>query len=207
MTQQMSAIGRIATDPKLFTPHGGAPFCTFRLACTERRFDQQRNEWIDGDTNWFTVNSFRNLAQHAHLSFQKGDRIVVSGKLRVRAWESEERRGISVEIDADGLGHDVRFGISSFTKQPASLAGAGGDLGTEPEDENGETAALASAPVAGGGEANADAGGADSASSGDTSGFVPTEGVSPFLPAGTGVSTAAQSYQAASQAARTELSA
>ncbi len=117
MSQHVSAVGQVATEPKLYTPSGGVQFCTFRLASTERRFDAGRKEWIDGDTNWFTVNSFRSLAVHASASFSKGDRVVVTGRLRVRQWETDEKKGNSVEIDVDGIGHDVRWGVSTFTKQ------------------------------------------------------------------------------------------
>lgn len=116
MSHNFSAIGQVATEPRLFTPAGGAEFCTFRLASGERRYDTTKQEWVDTDPNWFTVNTFRGLARHAHRSLRKGDRVVVAGKLRVRQWESEEKRGTTVEIDADGLGHDMRFGTSSFTK-------------------------------------------------------------------------------------------
>ncbi|KUF08032.1 single-stranded DNA-binding protein [Leucobacter sp. G161] len=125
MSQHFSTIGQIATDPKLFTPAGGAAFCTFRLASTERRYDVGKQEWTDTETNWFTVNTFRSLAQHAKSSFSKGDRVVVTGKLRVRAWEADEKRGTSVEIDADGIGHDVRFGVSVFVKNPVPEAREG----------------------------------------------------------------------------------
>lgn len=121
MSQQISAIGQVATEPKFFASENGVPFCTFRLASTERRFDSQKNEWVDGDTNWFTINAFRTLATHAKESFSTGDRIVVSGRLRVKAWTKDEKKGTSVEIDADGLGHDIRWGVSKFSKQAAKL--------------------------------------------------------------------------------------
>lgn len=138
MSQHITAIGQIATDPKLFTPESGVPFCTFRLACTERRFDGKTNEWIDGVTNWFTVNAFRSLAVHAKESFAKGDRLIVGGRLRVRRWEKDEKAGNSVEIDADGIGHDVRWGVSSFEKRTAS--GEGGDGSGEGADAPSEVA-------------------------------------------------------------------
>ncbi|KAM9862697.1 Single-stranded DNA-binding protein [Leucobacter sp. BZR 635] len=121
MSQQFSAVGQIATTPKLFTPAGGAEFCTFRLASAARRYDAAKQEWIDGDTNWFTVNTFRSLATHAKISLEKGDRIVVTGKLRVRQWTAEAKSGTSVEIDAEGIGHDLRFGSSRFAKMPGAM--------------------------------------------------------------------------------------
>lgn len=122
MSQHISVIGQVATEPKLFSPEGGVQFCTFRLACTERRFDSQKGEWVDAETNWFTINSFRTLATHSKESFMKGDRVIVSGRLRVRNWEKEEKRGTSVEIDIDGIGHDVRWGVSTFLKRAAASA-------------------------------------------------------------------------------------
>lgn len=134
MSQNFSAIGQVATEPRLFTPAGGAEFCTFRLASGERRYDTTKQEWVDTDPNWFTVNTFRGLARHAHRSLRKGDRVVVAGKLRVRQWESEEKRGTTVEIDADGLGHDMRFGTSSFTKT------VGGEHQAPPKRDDSPTA-------------------------------------------------------------------
>lgn len=136
MSQHLSTIGVVATDPKLFTPAGGAEFCTFRLACTERRFDGQKQTWVDGETNWYTVNTFRALAVHAHGSLSKGDRVVLSGRLRVRSWEKDEKRGTSVEIDADGIGHDLRWGTSTFTKRSGQSEPAGSPAPeqTGPED-------------------------------------------------------------------------
>lgn len=132
MSHHFSTIGQVATDPKLFTPAGGAEFCTFRLASGERRFDAEKQEWVDADPNWFTVNTFRSLARHAQRSLRKGDRVVVAGRLRVRQWETEEKRGTSVEIDADGIGHDMRFGVSYFTKTIGVEPGA-----TQKEEANG----------------------------------------------------------------------
>lgn len=129
MSHNLSLVGQIATDPKFFTPQGGAEFCTFRLASTERRYDANSQEWVDGDTNWFTVNTFRSLARHANRSFKKGDRVVLTGKLRVRTWEKDEKRGTSVEVDAEGIGHDVRFGVSAFTKAMSAEAPAGQPTG------------------------------------------------------------------------------
>lgn len=123
MTTTISVVGTIATDPKLITPASGTKLCSFRLASDERRFDREKQEWVDGSTNWFGVVAFRGLAEHAHGSFRKGDRILVTGRLRMRPWEKEDRRGVSVEIEADALGHDVRWGVSSFAKRVGQRSG------------------------------------------------------------------------------------
>ena len=129
MSQHISVIGQIATEPKLFTPAGGAEFCTFRLASSDRRFDAATGAWVDGHTNWFTVNTFRGLARHAKQAFKKGDRVVFAGKLRLRDWEHEGKRGTAVEVDAEGVGHDVRFGVTAFLKASEVAAGPTPDDG------------------------------------------------------------------------------
>jgi single-strand DNA-binding protein len=86
------------------------------LASSQRRFDRNQNKWIDGETNWFTVTAFRQLAINSAGSINKGDRLVVAGKLRVRDWDNGERAGTSVEVEADSLGHDLTWGSAVFTR-------------------------------------------------------------------------------------------
>lgn len=117
MTTSISVVGTIATEPKLITPASGSTLCSFRLASDERWFDKDKQEWVDGNTNWFGVIAFRSLGAHASESFHQGDRVIVSGRLRMRAWEKDDRRGIAVEIEADAIGHDVRWGVSKFEKR------------------------------------------------------------------------------------------
>lgn len=117
MSTTVTVIGTIATDPRTTSAPGKATFCTFRLASTDRRFDREQNLWVDGETNWFTVNAFRSLAAHAGASFTKGQRVVVHGRLRVRRWETEEKSGTSVEIEADAIGHDLRWGVTAFSRR------------------------------------------------------------------------------------------
>lgn len=134
MSISFSAVGTIATAPKLVTSDHRAAFCTFRVACNDRRYDREQGKWVDGDTNWLTINAFRGLALHAEESFSKGDRVIIHGRLRVRKWESAEKSGVAVEVDADALGHDVRWGVSQFTKRSNSPSSDGPeeDAGAEP---------------------------------------------------------------------------
>ena len=73
-------------------------------------------EWVDGETNWYTITSFRTLAINTATSISKGDRIVVSGTLRIRDWDNGERVGTSVELEASNIGHDLVWGTSTFTR-------------------------------------------------------------------------------------------
>ncbi|WP_053352921.1 single-stranded DNA-binding protein [Leucobacter musarum] len=120
MTTTVCVVGTVATTPKLISTPGKVTLCTFRIAATERKYDRERSQWVDGETNWMTVNTFRGLADHSAASFSTGDRVIVNGRLRVRAWETEEKSGTSVEVEADAIGHDLRWGTSTFAKQNAT---------------------------------------------------------------------------------------
>lgn len=152
MTTPICIVGTIATDPKLSRTGSQVAFCSFRVASNERRFDREQGQWIDGETNWFTVNSFRGLAEHASESFSKGDRVVVSGRVRMRRWESGEKSGTAVEVEAEAFGHDLRWGVSSFTKRSGAAAGA--ERGT-PGGRTDSATATGSTPAEGSGAQSA----------------------------------------------------
>jgi single-strand DNA-binding protein len=116
MSELLSVTGLVATTPRHLVTQDGLPITSFRLASSQRRFDRNQNKWIDGETNWYTVTSFRQLAVNSSMSVSKGDRIAVQGKLRVRDWDNGERAGTSVEIEADSIGHDLAWGNSAFTR-------------------------------------------------------------------------------------------
>ena len=116
MAETYTAVGLVATTPRNIVTPEGLSVTSFRLASGSRRFDKDSGAWTDGDTNWFTVVAFRQLADNANQSLAKGDRVWVSGRLKVRDWDNGERTGTTVEIEADCLGHDLLFGTSAFER-------------------------------------------------------------------------------------------
>jgi len=116
MSEQISVTGLVATTPRHLVTQDGLPITSYRLASSSRRFDRSQNKWVDGETNWYTVSAFRQLAINSAGSINKGDRVLVVGKLRVRDWDNGERAGTSVEIEAEAVGHDLSWGSSSFTR-------------------------------------------------------------------------------------------
>ena len=116
MSELITVSGLVATTPRHLVTQDGLPITSFRLASSQRRFDRSQNKWVDGETNWYTITAFRQLAVNASHSVTKGERIVVHGKLRVRDWDNGERAGTSVEIEADVLGHDLSWGTAVFTR-------------------------------------------------------------------------------------------
>ena len=116
MSENLYVTGLVATSPRHLVTQDGLPITSFRLASSQRRFDRAQNKWLDGETNWFTITGFRQLAINSANSVSKGDRVVVVGKLRLRDWDNGERAGTSVEIEADSIGHDLSWGSSKFTR-------------------------------------------------------------------------------------------
>lgn len=126
MSDIISVTGLVATTPRHITTSEGLAITSFRLASSQRRYDRTQQRWIDADTNWYTVSCFRGLASNAAGSVVKGDRIMVSGRLKIRDWENTDRSGTTVEIEADNLGHDLFWGTSTFTRTLTSGADASG---------------------------------------------------------------------------------
>ena len=111
----ISVSGLIATTPRHIITQDGLPITSFRLASTVDRYDGNGNI-VQGETNWFTITAFHSLALNASSSLSKGDRITLTGNLRVRDWDNGERAGTSVEIEASSIGHDLAWGTSEFTR-------------------------------------------------------------------------------------------
>lgn len=116
MNDTITIRGIVATAPRHLVTGTGLSITSFRLASPSRRWDRATSAWTNGDTNWFTVTAFRTLATNVQESIVKGDRVIVTGRLRVRPWERENRSGVAVEIDGDGIGHDLAFGRSQWRK-------------------------------------------------------------------------------------------
>jgi single-strand DNA-binding protein len=122
MTDTITLTGLVATDPRHVVTSEGLAITSFRLASTQRRFDRGQEKWIDGDTNWYTITTFRQLAMNCAGSIKKGERVVVTGRLRIREWQSGERTGLNIDVEADALGHDLAWGTSAFSRSISATA-------------------------------------------------------------------------------------
>lgn len=116
MTDTITLTGLVATSPRHIVTSEGLTITSFRLASNQRRFDRAQNAWVDGDTNWYTVTAFRQLGTHVASSIEKGQRVIVVGRVRIRDWESGEKSGTTIEIDAEAVGHDLTWGRATFTR-------------------------------------------------------------------------------------------
>ena len=146
MPDAITLTGLVATTPRHLVTSEGLPITSFRLASTQRRFDRPQQKWIDGETNWYTVTAFRQLALNSNASVEKGQRVLVTGRLKIRDWENGERTGTTVEIEAEAIGHDLAWGTAAFTRSvsTATIAPAEPDA---PAAEEFPTEASLEAPV------------------------------------------------------------
>jgi single-strand DNA-binding protein len=120
MSDTITITGFVGTEPRHTQTAEGLAVTNFRLASTQRKYDRSQAKWVDGDTNWFTVSAFRQLAVNAAGSLHKGDRVFVSGRLKVRDWAAGDRAGTSVDIEADSMGHDLLWGTTMYTRSIVS---------------------------------------------------------------------------------------
>jgi single-strand DNA-binding protein len=120
---QVMLVGNLTDDPELrFTPNGAA-VANFRLAVTPRI--REGDSWKDGETSFFRINVWRQQAENAAETLQKGARCIVVGRLRTRSWETPEGEKRSVtEVEADEIGPSLKFATAKVER--SSKGGSGG---------------------------------------------------------------------------------
>lgn len=96
---------------------GETPVGSFRVASTPRRYQRRTDSWVDGEVQWYTVNTWRALADHCAQSLRRGDPVVVHGKLTSRTWTgSTGVPATSLEVEASFVGHDLTRGVTRFSR-------------------------------------------------------------------------------------------
>ena len=162
----ITVIGNLTDDPELrFTPSGAA-VAKFRVASTPRFLDRQSGEWKDGEPLFLACNIWRDAAEHVAESLQRGARVIVTGRLRQRSYETREgEKRTVIELEVDEIGPSLRYATAKVQKMARSggSGGFGASGGGRPQGGNGgnfddpwATAAPASGSRSGGGNSNFD---------------------------------------------------
>jgi len=128
---QITVVGNLTGDPELrFTPSGAA-VANFTVASTTRVLDKQTNEWKDGDTVFLRCNVWRQYAENVAESLTRGMRVIVTGRLKVRQYETRDGgKGTSVECEVDDVGPVLRYATAKVNK--VSRGGGFGDSSGAP---------------------------------------------------------------------------
>ena len=124
---QITIAGNLVDDPELrFTP-SGQPVAKFRVASTPRFRDNSTGEWKDGDSLFLTCNVWRQAAENVAESLTRGMRVIVSGRLRQRSYETKEGEKRTVyEVEVDDVGPSLRNASAKVNRVARSAAGDGG---------------------------------------------------------------------------------
>lgn len=120
----ITIIGNLVEDPILrFTP-AGAAVCNFRVASTPRRYNSQTNQWEDGEAMFLTCNAWKQLGENTAESLAKGMRVIVTGKLKQRSFQTREGENRSVfEIDVEEVGPSLRYATTQVNRNPREGGG------------------------------------------------------------------------------------
>jgi len=124
----ITIAGNLVNDPEIRFTSGGQAVATFRVASTPRTRDNSTGEWRDGDTLFLTVIAWRQMAENVAESLQRGMRVLVTGRLRQRSYETREGEKRTVyEVEADDVGPSLRSASAKVTR--ATRTGDGGGSG------------------------------------------------------------------------------
>ena len=121
----ITVVGNLTGDPELrFTPSGAA-VANFTIASTPRSFDRQANEWKDGEALFLRASVWREFAEHVAGSLTKGSRVIATGRLKQRSYETREgEKRTVIELEVDEIGPSLRYATAKVTK--ASRGDGGG---------------------------------------------------------------------------------
>ena len=123
----ITVVGNLTADPELrFTPSGAA-VANFTVASTPRTFDKNSGEWKDGEALFLRCNIWRQSAENVAESLTRGMRVIVSGRLRQRSYETKEGEKRTVyEVEVDDVGPSLRNASAKVNRVARSGAGDGG---------------------------------------------------------------------------------
>jgi single-strand DNA-binding protein len=156
----ITVVGNLTADPELrFTPSGAA-VASFTIASTPRQFDRASNEWKDGDALFLRCSIWRQAAENVAESLTRGMRVVATGRLKQRSFETREgEKRTVIELDVDEVGPSLRYATAKVNRTARGSDTGGGGFGGSGSGGGGGGSAPAddpwgSAPPAGGGFAD-----------------------------------------------------
>ncbi|KRB36978.1 UNVERIFIED_CONTAM: single-stranded DNA-binding protein [Microbacterium sp. SLM126] len=153
----ITVVGNLTADPELRYTQNGLPVANFTIASTPRNFDRATSEWKDGEALFLRASVWREFAEHVAGSLTKGSRVIATGRLKQRSYETKEgEKRTSIELEIDEIGPSLRYATAQVTR----AAGGGGQsrggqaqVADEPWSTPGSANAGGNAGNAGGGDA------------------------------------------------------
>lgn len=113
----ITVVGNVTADPELRFTNAGAAVANFTVASTSRTFDKQSGEWRDGEALFLRCNVWRQPAEHVAETLTRGMRVIVTGRLRQRSFETREgEKRTVVELEVDEVGPSLRYATAKVAK-------------------------------------------------------------------------------------------
>ena len=122
----VTVVGNLTADPELrFT--SGVALATFTIASTPRTFDRASNEWKDGEALFLRASVWREFAEHVASSLTKGSRVIATGRLKQRSYETKEgEKRSTIELEVEEIGPSLRYATAQISRSQSRGAVAGG---------------------------------------------------------------------------------
>lgn len=124
----VTVVGNLTADPELRYTQNGVAVANFTIASTPRIYDRQSSEWKDGEALFMRASVWREFAEHVASSLTKGARVVATGRLRQRSYETKEgEKRTSIELEVDEIGPSLRYATAQVQRQSSgqkAVAGA-----------------------------------------------------------------------------------
>ena len=123
----ITVVGNLTADPELRYTQTGLAVANFTIASTPRTFDRAANDWKDGEALFLRASCWREFAEHVAGSLTKGSRVVATGRLKQRSYETKEgEKRTAIELEIDEIGPSLRYATAQVTRASSSGAGGGG---------------------------------------------------------------------------------
>lgn len=150
----ITVVGNLTSDPELRYTQAGLAVANFTIASTPRNFDRASNDWKDGEALFLRASVWREFAEHVAGSLTKGSRVIATGRLKQRSYETKEgEKRTSIELEVDEIGPSLRYATAQVTRAASSRDGASvGGGAPRSASQPVEEPWAASAPDASGGD-------------------------------------------------------
>jgi single-strand DNA-binding protein len=134
----ITVVGNLTSDPELRYTQNGLAVANFTIASTPRNFDRQANEWKDGEALFLRASVWRDFAEHVAGSLAKGSRVIATGRLKQRSYETREgEKRTAFELEVDEIGPSLRYATAQVTRASGGggQGGGGGQAGGGPRGQ------------------------------------------------------------------------
>ena len=132
----ITVVGNLTSDPELRYTQNGLADANFTIASTPRNFDRQANEWKDGEALFLRASVWRDFAEHVAGSLAKGSRVIATGRLKQRSYETREgEKRTAFELEVDEIGPSLRYATAQVTRASGGGGGGGGQGGGAPRGQ------------------------------------------------------------------------